>query len=285
MEIGSTTKIEQLPHDLGTYVNYISGPDKLCPGETKTYAITIGAVGTVNWSVPAGLTVVSGAGTPSVQIKNVSSTLPTSNITASVQPTTANVNGSRVTLVKAVGTHTPSPYVTYSRTGPTGGHYSHHLVVAPVAGTTYTMYMGPVGGGAGTVTYTGTSNYYSSGSATIWWHVVAWNSCGGEDVANHTLYRNGNANDSISIDNSPKKSSLFPNPANNELTLLLSTTYALEKSVKVNLLDITGKLISVHEINNPNEPKIIDVKNLVAGDYIISIISDVQSESIKFIKE
>ena len=73
------------------------------------------------------------------------------------------------------------------------------------------------------------------------------------------------------------KFSIFPNPANNMLTI-----YNLEnKSIdKIEILDLTGKKV-LEQKNNSNT---INVENLQNGMYLLQIISDGKNSVSKFIK-
>ncbi len=70
------------------------------------------------------------------------------------------------------------------------------------------------------------------------------------------------------------KISIYPNPVNN-----LMTIYSKEPIQKIEIIDISGKLIKA--ISNKSNKTIIDVSDLKAGIYFVKV----DSESLRFIKQ
>lgn len=72
---------------------------------------------------------------------------------------------------------------------------------------------------------------------------------------------------------------LYPNPANTILNI--TTGLQLENAI-YNIYDISGRRVMTNSLNNSNS---IDVSQLSAGNYILSIISDNTIRNQKFIKQ
>ncbi len=71
---------------------------------------------------------------------------------------------------------------------------------------------------------------------------------------------------------------VYPNPANNEITIDLSS-YENEE-VQISIIDITGKTVSNYNLTNYNR---IDVSQLTSGVYFIKVNNLKQSKTAKFI--
>jgi hypothetical protein len=73
---------------------------------------------------------------------------------------------------------------------------------------------------------------------------------------------------------------VFPNPASHFLNILLQTVPGA--SSKLQLMDITGKIIQTVKLFNTRE--VLDIRFLPAGVYLLNFIDGKSSEKIKFIK-
>jgi len=85
--------------------------------------------------------------------------------------------------------------------------------------------------------------------------------------------------DFASIENNEVKFSVYPNPANDMIKIILP-----EANQKIEILDISGKIIYQSENNNLNELN-IDVSNWTAGLYILNVYSDHSIQTQKLIIE
>lgn len=75
----------------------------------------------------------------------------------------------------------------------------------------------------------------------------------------------------LATDGSVKSAQVYPNPAANELTVMLN----LEKGEKavLELFDMTGRLIRTEQLNNPSSMQVISVSELPEGVYFCKIRS------------
>ena len=76
---------------------------------------------------------------------------------------------------------------------------------------------------------------------------------------------------------------IYPNPASD----VLNINYDLldKQNAQLSIIDLTGKVIVMTEINNSKGLKQIDVYELANGIYFLKINIDGHSETIKFIKQ
>jgi subtilisin-like proprotein convertase family protein len=75
---------------------------------------------------------------------------------------------------------------------------------------------------------------------------------------------------------------MYPNPAQNQVTISNSSNIQLEKAA---IYDLNGKLISQTNLSNMVGEKVIDVSELAAGVYVVQISSDNASAIKRLIKE
>ncbi len=165
--------------------NSISGPGKVCPGETAVYSISpVFRATSYNWTLPAGMTITSGAGT---NVINVSVNGAYVGGTLSVSAT--NVCGTGAARTKALSLNMPlTPGVIagqrYGLCNSTGAIFS----IAPVANATsylWTISGGTITGGQGTTTITvDVANLTGTGTLTV----VAVNNCGNSSVRSTSFY-------------------------------------------------------------------------------------------------
>ena len=76
--------------------------------------------------------------------------------------------------------------------------------------------------------------------------------------------------------------SMYPNPAESQVTISNSSNIQLEKAA---IYDMNGKLISETDLRTMTGEKVIDVSYLSAGVYIVQITSDESSAIKRLIKE
>lgn len=153
----------------------ISGPGKLCPGDSATYSVAAVARATsYTWTFPTAMTVVSGAGTNIIRV-----VVGSGYIGGSVTVTAVNTCGTSPTRTKSVVLNLPPAPGTISGQstglcGVTGAIYS----ITPV--TVATSYLWSVTNGSFNGSTTGTSasvNWLSnvtSGSLSV----ISINACG-----------------------------------------------------------------------------------------------------------
>ncbi len=63
---------------------------------------------------------------------------------------------------------------------------------------------------------------------------------------------------------------MYPNPAQNEITVTLNNGITLETAT---ILDVNGRIVQSHKFNNLTQEN-IDISNLSAGVYFIKIQSN-----------
>ncbi len=76
--------------------------------------------------------------------------------------------------------------------------------------------------------------------------------------------------------------SIYPTVSEDFVTLKFQGNSQLDKMLIIN--DIAGKMIFRKEINGPSEQEIIDVSSYESGLYILSVITEKESSSIRLIK-
>jgi hypothetical protein len=76
--------------------------------------------------------------------------------------------------------------------------------------------------------------------------------------------------------------SMYPNPADSQVTISNSSNIALEKAT---IYDMNGKLIQQVDLSQMTGEKVIDVSYLSAGVYVVQITSDTSSAVKRLIKE
>lgn len=152
----------------------VTGATRACPGETVTYSVPNVARATFyNWTVPAGVTINSGAGTNSINV-----TFGAGFITSSIAVAAGNGCGVGGTRTRSVTLNTPG--TPGAMTGPTTGVCGslQNFSVPAVAGMTY-IWSVPAG-----ATIVGPSNtnsvnvQFSSSFGTGTIGVTASNLCG-----------------------------------------------------------------------------------------------------------
>lgn len=84
---------------------------------------------------------------------------------------------------------------------------------------------------------------------------------------------------SIATQNKTNTFEIYPNPANNVLTVNLNNY----KNAQIQVIDITGKIVLT--TNTTQTKNALDVANLTKGVYFIKIISNNQSTTKQFVKD
>ena len=78
---------------------------------------------------------------------------------------------------------------------------------------------------------------------------------------------------------------LFPNPATNEVTILIASP--AKSTVTVRVMDINGKIVDqrIGSIETGGNSLPLDVSKLAAGSYLIKLISENGSADTRFVKQ
>jgi hypothetical protein len=165
--------------------NSISGPGKVCPGDVATYSIAAVARATsYNWTLPAGMTITSGAGT---NVINVLVNGAYTGGTLSVSAT--NVCGTGAARTKAMSLNMPlTPGVIagqrFGLCNSTGVVFSIPAV-ANATSYLWTISGGTIVSGQGTTTIS-VDVATLTGTGTL--SVVAVNNCGSSSVRSTTFF-------------------------------------------------------------------------------------------------
>lgn len=156
----------------------ISGPSKLCPTNTGVYSVTPVARATnYTWSVPAGVSIVSGQGTASINVSvSASYTGGTISLTAS------NVCGTSPARTKAIALNLPiTPSAITGRKDGVCNTNAVTYTISPVANATsytWTVSGGTIVSGQGTTTISVNFSTFTSGSVTV----RSVNGCGNSSI-------------------------------------------------------------------------------------------------------
>jgi hypothetical protein len=131
----STTRSFALSVAIPATPGTITGTSRACPGNTFTYTVAaVANASSYNWTVPTGATIVSGAGTNSIQVNFNAGFVATGNISV----TATNGCGTSAARSYSVARNTPATPATIA--GQTSGICSAtvNYSVTNVAGMTYT---------------------------------------------------------------------------------------------------------------------------------------------------
>ena len=238
----------------------ISGPGTVCPNATGVaFSCPIVAKAQdYNWTMPAGMTIASGAGTNAITVNTAANFAGgLIKVSASNCKGTSGLKSLQLYSIPAMpGTITGSATVCANQSGVT---YS----VAAVAGATSYSWTLPAGAtitnGSGTNSITVTFGT-SSGSVSV----KAVNTCGQSSARNLTV--------SISCRFAEPQLgfTMYPNPAQKEVTISFNAESNLQYLITIN--DITGRKLSEitgTSVKGLNEV-LLDVSAFVKGVYLIS---------------
>lgn len=301
----------------------VSGPTTFCIG--GSVILTSGASDQYQWSSSVNDTLqsitVNTSGTYSVTVTDMNGCAATSSQTVNVlplPPVDAGTNASSClsTNVNLMASGASS-YIWHPGTSLSDSTISNP-VAGPVVSTTYTV-IGTSSGGcinSDTVVVTIVANpsvpvisrggdtlYSTPASAYQWYlgptaipgatssyyildtngsyHVVVFNSFGCSTTSTSIIVIG------IGIDeiNSSMQLNVFPNPANEELTLEINMLEA--NDVKIMLVNIAGQLVYTEELNkfSGNHVKQIDLKEYSKGIYYLQLITKDEVVTKKIIKQ
>jgi hypothetical protein len=258
-----TVTLSPLPEAPGA----ISGPSTVCTNTTVTYSIPDVTGVTINWTVPADATIISGQGTDSITVEwGVSS--------GNVSVTTQNSCGTSYPSILYVVAETVAG-AAQAITGPdtvcqgqAGNQYS--IPVIPNA-TNYIWTLPPgasISQGQGTnvvqVDFSGTA---LSGNLTA----AGNNMCG--TGTESSMYVDVIVCTGIDVNTLQSEIMIYPNPANDILTLSIKGT---EKQLRVRITDLIGHCLYDESLNNLPAAYIrqIDVSSFSKGHYMIKLTND-----------
>ena len=239
----------------------ITGPTVTCGLPSATYSI-VPVTGATNyiWSLPAGATISSGAGTASI----VASFVGGMTGTVSVIANNGCVNSASRTLAVS-----KVPAIPGAIAGPNVicGLGTVSYSIAPVAGATSYLWVTPVGtsiaSGQGT-TSVGV-NVASTAFASGLIRVYAQTSCGRSAYAGLTV---GACASPQNMDEEMQTTfSLYPNPANNEFTISLNIN---QSNLELEVYDVLGNKV-INKILT-NETSTINIEQLSNGLYFVRLV-------------
>src|SRR5262249_35675798 len=76
---------------------------------------------------------------------------------------------------------------------------------------------------------------------------------------------------------------IYPNPTSGQL--IVSYAFSYTKPTTITIIDITGKIFYEEKVAETNSRHIMNVKNLPAGLYLLTLKTERESHSVKFVKE
>jgi hypothetical protein len=258
----------------------------LCGATNITYT-TAGSPNATgyNWTVPAGVTIVSGQGTSSITV-NVAGGFTTGSI--AVVGTNACGSGSTrsLTIIGAPGT--PSPI-----TGPVNvcpGATNITYAVNTVAGASSYFWTVPAGAtivsGQGTKSITVNWGLTAASNQTI--TVRASNACGNSGlrqlngISINSIYCAPRLADDVQM---LSAMNLFPNPATDLVNIQFITAAEMEFSIRI--LDVSGRLIALEQgqaVAGQNARQVA-IDHLQSGIYFVVIEAGEESQMKRLIVE
>ena len=75
---------------------------------------------------------------------------------------------------------------------------------------------------------------------------------------------------------------MFPNPAQEQVTISNSSNIQLEKAA---IYDLNGKMVNQINLSNMQGEQVIDISALASGVYVVQLTSDTSSAVKRLIKE
>jgi PKD repeat protein len=236
-----------------------------CQTSNVSYSCTVmpGLLSYV-WTVPTGVSIVSGQGTPNIVVNFT----PSFTSTGIISVYTTNGCSNSAAQVRSVSARPQSPVVS----GPTSSCPSHikTFTVAPVAGaTSYTWTVVP-----GCIIQSG------QGTTTL---VVKWGNVGGQMycAANNACGASMKAVKPVSIvckegfgNYNFTDFDLYPNPTSGNVQLKLD---ALKDGVlTINVLDLVGKICLTEDVVmlTGDNTFVLDVATLAKGIYQVNVMQD-----------
>lgn len=290
-------EIEQSYQDLGTYENYVSGPNAICYNDQKNYSITIPAASNITWSVGNGLSIVSGANSNVVTIKSTyTSAAKKSQISVTFTPTCADVTtNSLVKFTKTIWTGNPAFTIHFVRDGADCNYYAKAFP-DDYPGATFLWSRDNVhySSGPNPWTYYGFFPHLGA-SENVW--VKGVTPCGTSSVATaHFSIQNKPAGCQLKSDNDTfaannfefpgleeynlgnQKIIAFPNPTHSSWKIESSSNRS--GSYTLELSNLSGQKVWRKETEYLNNI-LISGSKLVSGCYILHILDNSSKSSLK----
>ncbi|MEI6900431.1 MAG: T9SS type A sorting domain-containing protein, partial [Bacteroidota bacterium] len=253
----------------------ITGPNSVCDNTTQTYGVPAVSGITNNWTVPAGASITSGQGTPTITVLwGVNS--------GDVSVTAQNSCGysSATTLNVAVET---IPVAAGTMTGPTllcMGYGGYEFTIPPISNASTYIWTLPLGltitQGVGTNSITvDVSNSAQSGSITA----AGSNLCGTGTASSLDVFVA--ICDGINENTLQSKIEIYPNPTHGFLNIAIKGT---EKQLRLKIMDMTGKILVDENLANlpADFSKQVDVSGFAKGMYTIKLSNDSRTFTGKF---
>ncbi|MFN3404535.1 MAG: T9SS type A sorting domain-containing protein, partial [Cytophagaceae bacterium] len=263
--------VNPLPGAAGT----ISGPTSVCANSTgNVYSISsvTGATG-YSWSVPSGATITAGNNSTSITVSFASGA---GNVT--VTPINSCGSGQSRSITVSINTSNCGAPDVSTISGPDNVNMNQQGVTYSVPNFEGATFVWSVPPGAIIVSGQGTNSI-----------VVDFGVTGGEvsvDVTNEfgtsTVSKNVVINGPTNVNSSSVYSlSLYPNPAESNAVLEITTSIAQTMLIKV--YQINSNEV-VEELSVQSNEKIVFGENLGAGMYMVEVISGNNRRVIKWVK-
>jgi len=276
----SAARVRTVTQNILAAPGVISGPiDGLCNASNVTYSVaSVAGASSYNWTVPAGATITSGAGTNAITV-NFGGTFTTGNVTV------AAVNGcgigtARSLAVKAV----PSQPVSISGATSVCVNSTQTYSTATVTGAS--SYVWTVPGGATITSGQGTKiismTYGPVASATGIVTVKASNACGVSAVrvlaVVSTVCPRVGEGSSLSM-------IAYPNPTHTNLTVEFTAEQA--QDVNMTMRDASGRVVyaATKAVGAGANANTIDVSTFAKGIYMLQVQSNNTTETLRVIVE
>ncbi|CAN5523536.1 hypothetical protein BH11BAC2_BH11BAC2_04050 [soil metagenome] len=255
-------------------INSISGTVNGVCSQTKTYSVPAQSGLTFTWTVPAGASILSGQGTKSISVA-FNASFTTGNITVFASSICSNSN----TATKTIFGNSTSPTTITGPATVCSNQQNVSYTCSSVSGAT--SYSWTIPSGVSFVSGQGTNAVVLNfnppiGTPTI--KVKSVNSCGTSNfrILNLTLLTCPRIGDLSTED-----LSLFPNPAQDEVTLYWYNDQ--QHKTEINCVNVLGQNVLkslIHEGSGEQQEK-LNTSTLAAGVYFIQFRNENDKMQIK----
>ena len=246
----------------------ISGPTVTCGLSSATYSI-VPVSGATNyiWSLPAGATIFSGAGTASIVATFTGGMIGTVGVMAN--------NGCANSVLRTLAV-SKVPAAPGAITGPTVicGLGTVSYSIAAVAGATNYLWVAPAGtsiaSGQGTTSVV--VNVASSAFAAGLIRVYAQTSCGNSPYSGLTFGACASPLEISVADKGNAFSSIYPNPTSSNFTL--DVTVDSDQELMLEVFDISGNIVITekHNLVSGTSTMITNMEKFDNGIYFVRIL-------------
>jgi len=267
---------------------HINGPmSGMCGNATYTYSIpTLPGATSYTWTVPAGSNILSGQGTASITV-SFSNSFNSGRISVSGNNTCSRSTAASALISSAIA----APNVIYGNTNPCKKGYNLYWI-KPVTGASSYIWTVPDGStilsGQGNDTIA--VNIGNKGGNIT---VKAYNECKNKE-ATATLPINVNCRlmDPGTDENTDIANNIimtvYPNPAHNELNVVINQGDAGGGDYLLRILDMTGRIVMEESKKAELDDTIVNLHislNFAKGLYIVSLTSGDFNKQTKIIVE